>query len=200
MCFPPNQYLHPFIYPVELQLNFPRKFSILVRMGLPLTSVILTIVIIPSIIAQDSSQRFRTLLASFDILLATFTSNAIVLGSLLQDRGYKKSKYKHGDARDGFGTKTTASRSRGKDGLGVVTSGITTKRESGNRWGSDEDLMRTSSGDAKMMEISLEELSPDGLSKSDELAKPGKAKFPEIRVNSTWEIHINDRDVDEEKP
>lgn len=67
-----------------------RKISIILRMALPLAGVILTCYQLPTVISHRGEQQFRSLVASFDILLATFISNAIVLGSLLQDRGYKR--------------------------------------------------------------------------------------------------------------
>jgi hypothetical protein len=150
-------------------------------MGLPLAGVILTIYQLPTVISRLGEQQFRSLVASFDILLATFTANAVVLGSLLQDRGYKKTKYKHGDAKSGFNARKGSAAERGF-GTTVLH----------NRWGSDEDLMRTSSGgDKGSVVIGLEELpSPTESRKPD---VPPKAKFPEIRVASTWEIQVDDR-------
>jgi hypothetical protein len=55
----------------------------------------MTIYQIYRVTLHNGDQPLRTLLASIDILLVTFTSNAVVLSSLLQDRGYKKSKYRH---------------------------------------------------------------------------------------------------------
>lgn len=103
-------------------------------MALPLFGVAFTIYQLPSVISRLGEQQFRTLLASMDILLATFTSNAVVLGSLLQDKGYKKEKYKHGDVKSGYNAKKTGA--GGFSGTKIMQ----------NRWGSDEDLMRTSSG------------------------------------------------------
>lgn len=154
-------------------------------MGLPLLGIILTIYQIPMVIKHNGAQQFRSLVASFDILVATFTSNAVVLGSLLQDRGYKKEKYKFGTAGRDFNTKRT-------DGG--------TRRPT-TRWGSDEDLMRPGDlstddgkdGSGKGVVIGLRELDVDG-KKSVEGHRPElppKAKFPEIRVASTWEIKVD---------
>lgn len=155
-------------------------------MALPIFGVMLTIYQIPSVISRLGSQQHRTLIASFDILLATFTSNAIVLGSLLQDRGYKKTKYKHGDAKSGFNERKGSAAERGA-GIG---------RGVRDRWGSDEDLMRTSSGldiDKGSVVIGLEELPSLGENRP---GVPPKAKFPEIRVASTWEVNVDRRDKD----
>jgi hypothetical protein len=160
-------------------------------MALPLAGVALTCYQLPMVISRLGSQQFRSLVASFDILLATFTSNAIVLGSLLQDRGYKKTKYKHGDAQSGFNAR--------KGSAGGVTG-----REFGatkilhDRWGSDEDLMRTSSGgDKGSVVIGLEELPSPVERNGRNLDVPPKARFPEIRVASTWEIQVDSRDPKE---
>ena len=135
-------------------------------------------------ISRLGAQQHRSLIASFDILLATFTSNAVVLGSLLRDRGYKKTKYKHGDAKSGFNARKGSAVERGPGTTKVMH----------ERWGSDEDLMRTSSpGDKGSVVIGLEELpSPDGSMKTD---LPPKARFPEIRVASTWEVNVDRRDA-----
>lgn len=156
-------------------------------MSLPLISIALTCYQLPTVTNRLGRQQFRTLVASFDILLATFTSNAVVLGSLLQDRGYKKTKYKHGDAKAGFNArKGSASAAAGERGFGNT-------KVLHNRWGSDEDLMRTSSsGDKGSVVIGLEELPSPVESRKPDV--PPKAKFPEIRVASTWEIHVDKRE------
>lgn len=178
-----------FPIPMILRSSLPqkRKISIILRMGLPLLGIVLTLYQIPMVINRHGGQQFRSLVASFDILVATFTSNAVVLGSLLQDRGYKKEKYKFGAAGRDFNTKRT-------DGGA---------RRPTTRWGSDEDLMRPGDsltedgkeGSGKGVVIGLRELDVDG-KKSTEVDKPDpppKAKFPEIRVASTWEIKVVDR-------
>jgi hypothetical protein len=175
-----------------------RKVSIIVRMGLPLLSIILTFYQLPTVISHLGRQQFRTLVASFDILLATFTSNAVVLGSLLQDRGYKKTKYKHGDAKSGFnarkGSATAGDGVGGLEGRGGGRFGKVARE----RWGSDEDLMRTSSGgDKGSVVIGLEELPSPTESAGRKPDVPPKAKFPEIRVASTWEIQVDRRDPKE---
>lgn len=137
--------------------------------------------------SHAGAQPLRTLLTSLDILLVTFTSNAVVLTSLLKDRGYKKSKYKHVQELN-IGPKATRSASRPS-------------------WGdSDEDLM----GDHKEVGggIGMQVLRVDG--KSTIVKKQGKegqeatvevlsplptAKLQDIRVATTWEIshEANDR-------
>jgi hypothetical protein len=159
----------------------------------------------PYIINRRFAQPIRSLLASFDILLATFISNAIVLISLLQDRGYKKSKYKHGTERDGFHVKGAQKGGIG-DGVGRVRH---------ERWGSDEDLMRGSDGDDASLGkktdgtiVSVESIGMRDLQKNGSLRTerdrsrdkglpgvPGKVKLKEIRVATTWDIRVEEGDV-----
>jgi len=75
----------------------------------------------------SADQTYRTLLASIDMLVATITSNGVVLSSLLQDKGHKKLKYK-----------VTPGRRPSEFG----------KRALKHRWGSDEDLMRLDRSDS----------------------------------------------------
>src|SRR6187402_860998 len=109
-------------------------------MSLPLLGISLTLYQIPTVISRHGLQQYRSLVASFDILLSTFTSNAVVLGSLLQDRGYKKEKYKFDGAE-----------------FNVRRSNERTGRRPTTRWGSDEDLMRGSEGvyDGKERGVSI---------------------------------------------
>jgi hypothetical protein len=169
----------------------------MIRLALPLVSIALTFYQMPYIISHHFSQPVRSLLASMDMLLATFISNAVVLLSLLQDRGYKKTKYKHGTAKAGFHTRGTI----GGDGAG---GGGRNSRPT-TRWGSDENLMRISEGegDGKAVLISMEVLkgdrksvvaSTDGL-ELDAPEVPERARLQEIRVASTWEVRVeSDKD------
>jgi hypothetical protein len=157
------------------------------------------------IINRHFAQPLRSLLASFDILLATFISNATVLVSLLQDRGYKKTKYKHGTEREGFNPTKL-----------VPGEGISRVRH--ERWGSDEDLMRGSDGDSVSlkakkdgMTVVVESIGMRDLKRDGSLGRqrgqsregrdthlpdmPGKAKLKEIRVATTWDIRVEDGEV-----
>jgi hypothetical protein len=123
------------------------------------------------------------------MLLATFTSNAVVLLSLLQDRGYKKTKYKHGTAKAGFHTR------------GTIGGGGRRPSRPATRWGSDENLMRNSEGEGgletKAELISLKTLRIDGKTvvesviESDPPRLPQKAQLQEIRVYETWEVSVS---------
>lgn len=76
-----------------------RKFSIIIRLALPLISIgfliYATTAIIPTTKHPNSdNQAHRSLMASIDILVTTAIANAVVLTSLINDRGFKKSKWK----------------------------------------------------------------------------------------------------------
>ncbi len=118
---------------------------------------------------------------------------------MLQDRGYKKTKYKHGTERDGFHVK------RISNPLDGTSRGIQKTRT--ERWGSDEDLMRSSdidelskNSDGKgetVVSVEMQDFKREG-SRSRSRSRlgmpqsPEKAKLKEIRVASTWEIRVED--------
>jgi hypothetical protein len=161
----------------------------------------------PVIIDRRFAQPARSLLASMDILLATFITNATVLVSLLQDRGYKKTKYKHGTERGGFHVKTTVK--------GGVAEGVGRVRH--DRWGSDEDLMRSESDDGGGLRkkedgtiVTVESIGMGDLKRGGSVGGersmegskngalpgvPGKAKLKAIRVATTWNIRVEDGEV-----
>lgn len=94
----------------------------------------------------------------------------MVLASLLQDRGYKKSKFKQ----------------RSIDRKSSIIEGRK------NRWGSDEDLIID--GDTKNELIPMEVLKGERpFSGVSGVSEPGRAKLQEIRVASTWEVHVDRR-------
>jgi len=162
------------------RLSRKQKASIIFRLALPLLSTALTVYSIPYIIYSLGAQPIRSLIASFDILLATFTANATVLTSLLQDRGYKKSKFKQRNMERERRSSHMTAKSRT-----IVIGG------SKNNWGSDEDLIRD--GDMKDV-IRMDDLDGEKVPREiDGLERPDKAKLQEIRVDSAWEVHIDTR-------
>ena len=121
-------------------------------------------------------------MASFDILLATFTANAVVLASLLQDRGYKKSKFKQ----------HSVDRGRERHSSLIAAKSLTSIVGGRQKWGSNEDLIR--GGDKRDMMIRMEILKgARSFNERRELEKPDKAKLQEIRVDSMWEVHVDKR-------
>ncbi len=129
----------------------------MILLSLPLFSVGINLYRLPNIIDRDGAQTFRTLMASLDMLVATITVNAVVLSSLVQDKGYKKLKYKHArDVMDPF-----------------TGRGVTKVQTNKSRQGSDEDLMQY---DDVEMGTGLGEIEMEGL------RKPEQVKFPAMEV------------------
>ncbi|KAG4430009.1 hypothetical protein IFR05_014504 [Cadophora sp. M221] len=164
----------------------------MLRLSLPMLSIALTLYQLPRVIEYRGQQPFRSLVASFDILLATFTSNALVLVSLLQDRGYKKSKYK-----------VQPSTYENRNALTKTPTAGGGRRPS--RWGSDEDLI--SEGKEGTGVIAMEVYpssasrgkgSADGGRTSPVIEEPAKVKLQEIRVAQTWQITVEDDVKDRE--
>lgn len=129
-------------------------------------------------------------MASLDILLSTFISNAIVLFSLLADRGYKKTKYKYTDNPNAPGASNGFLGLGGGEGRDRKGSVVDRVRE---RWGSDEDLITGKGGET----IGLKELNVGGnggsLKGKGGVKRPEEVKLGDIRVNSTWEITVDDK-------
>ncbi|KAM3078588.1 hypothetical protein ACMFMG_006458 [Clarireedia jacksonii] len=181
--------------PLILKSRLPtsRKLSVILRLALPFLGIILTIYQLPQVISHHGDQRLRSLIASFDILLATFTSNSSVIGSLLQDKGYKKSKYKNpitGTSPSSYSlSKAPPSRNRKLD--------------------SDEDLMIKEDGQSGVV-IALEVMrksESDSISVADGRERAMGVRKPEeawmgvergggIRVETAWEIAVTHEDVE----
>lgn len=182
-----------------MNLTQHSKLSILARIALPLASAALTCYQMPFIISEHFLQPTRSLLASLDILLTTFISNAVVLLSLLRDRGYKKTKYKHGTALAGFHTKGT---------MGIGGRKRVNESPPLTKWGSDENLVSSNDrgyGDTKDVSIRMEVLSdkrsrssaertsPERTRPEHGLDLPPQVKLQEIRIASTWEVSVENR-------
>ncbi len=111
-----------------------------------------------------------------------------MLASLLQDRGYKKTKYKHGAEREGFHVK----------GMGKVPGW---KESAAGIWGSDEDLMGAGRGteigkQASIRRGSLIMLDDLGEGTKDDggLKVPAQAKLQEIKVETQWDVQVEHED------
>ena len=119
-----------FPVPVILTANmlWKQKIALSLLLTLSLAMVGITCYRVPAVIYRDGSQGYRSLLASMEILAATATSNAVVIGSFIRDRGLKKQKY-----RKDVGT---ASVSESVDYSFVNRTNLTY-----NQWGSDSDLV-----------------------------------------------------------
>ena len=95
--------------------------------GLSLILVAITLYRVVSVIDRHYDQRFRSLLASLEILAAAAVSNALVLGSFVRDRGTKKQRFRFGSTggHSSLERSTTAPRR-------AITA---------RTWGSDADLV-----------------------------------------------------------
>lgn len=153
----------------------------MLRLSLPLLSIALTSYAVPRILEKRGAQQFRSLLASFDVLLATFTSNALVLLSLLQGRGYRKTKYR--------------APPYSHDDQYALSKKPTSVGRRFSKWGSEEDLV----GEDPMGE-DVRDFRSDAERNAEKNAKraagvsveePPKAKLQDIRVEQTWKITVN---------
>ncbi|KEF52279.1 uncharacterized protein A1O9_11519 [Exophiala aquamarina CBS 119918] len=123
------------VYPIPLvwqsSMRFRKKVSLIVLFLLSLILIAITAYRIPSTISRRSSQQFRSLLASLEILAAAGVSNAIVIGSFIRDKGVKKAKFRASSFND-----DTSS-------LGRQPTRTRTRSITHHHWGSDEDLARS---------------------------------------------------------
>lgn len=104
-----------------------RKISLVLLFGLSLILVAITVYRVVSVIDRHYDQRFRSLLASLEILAAAAVSNALVLGSFVRDRGSKKNRFRFGST----GGHSTLDRSATAPRRAITA----------RTWGSDADLV-----------------------------------------------------------
>lgn len=125
-----------FPIPAILYSKMPnkRKGQLIALFSLSLLVVAVVCGRIPATMDRDYLQPFRTLMASLEILAATFASNALVLSSFLRDKGPKRPKFKshseQGDSRIGRSIAGRSITARNRSEAGAAY------------WGSDEDLVR----------------------------------------------------------
>jgi len=141
-----------------------RKISLSLLFSMSLILVGITIYRVDATIKHHYEQRFRSLLASFEILAATGVSNAIVLGSFLRDRGVKKKKFKFSSTNNEANVegsildRPVLARTRSAQ---AHVRGI-------HSWGSDIDLV----GDLGMR------LGPEFHGEKSRIARPAPAALP----------------------
>ncbi|KAM4056990.1 integral membrane protein [Hirsutella rhossiliensis] len=117
------------VFPVPLivrsRMRFRRKAQLILLFSLSLSVVALTIYRLPHILREHGRQQARSLLASVEIIFATASANALVLGSFVRDRGIKKQKFHRPSVAESFDP--------------AASTRLPTLRR---QWGSDEDLVR----------------------------------------------------------
>ena len=131
-----------------------RKISLVLLFALSLILVGITIYRVEGVIVRHSDQRFRSLLASLEILAAAAVANALVLGSFVRDRGTKKQRFRFGST----GGHSSLDRS-----TTVPRRALTTRN-----WGSDADLV----GDIGMR------LDPELVEKQAGVPRPAPIALP----------------------
>lgn len=116
-------------FPIPLivgsHLSIKKKVQLSLLFSLSLFVVGVTLFRIPHIIWQDGRQQYRSLLASIELLFATASSNSLVLGSFVRDRGVKKQKFRQTSEAESY-NRTPHFRRPALQRF----------------WGSDEDLVR----------------------------------------------------------
>ncbi|RDA86093.1 hypothetical protein CP532_1146 [Ophiocordyceps camponoti-leonardi (nom. inval.)] len=114
------------IFPVPIilssQMRLRRKLQLIILFSLSLSVVAVTVYRLPHILRQHGRQQYRSLMASVELIFATASANALVLGSFVRDRGIKKHKFSVADSFD--------------------RSSYPRRPTIQQQWGSDEDLVR----------------------------------------------------------
>lgn len=142
-----------------------RKISLVLLFALSLILVAITLYRVVSVIDRHYDQRFRSLLASLEILAAAAVSNALVLGSFVRDRGTKKQRFRLGST----GAHSSTDRST------TAPHRILTARN----WGSDADLV---------VDLGIR-LDPDLTEKPSSLPRPAPVA---MSLHSTSNVNTSD--------
>ncbi|KAF4592455.1 putative integral membrane protein [Ophiocordyceps camponoti-floridani] len=117
------------IFPIPIilssQMRLRRKLQLIMLFSLSISVVAVTIYRVPHILREHGRQQYRSLLASVELIFATASANALVLGSFVRDRGIKKAKFRSASLADSFDRSSYPRRPTLQQ-----------------QWGSDEDLVR----------------------------------------------------------
>lgn len=120
------------VFPIPIVLRssmtVKRKLSLVSLFSFSLILVGITTYRVVGVIDRHSDQRFRSLLASLEILAAAAVSNAVVLGSFIRDRGEKKRRFRFESTAGSSSLDTSHNQQRSR---------TLTQRH----WGSDADLV-----------------------------------------------------------
>ena len=118
------------LFPIPIVMNsgqtWKRKMQLITLFSLSILMIAVTASRIPHVIQRHGRQQYRTVWASCEILASTAVSNAVILGSMLRDKGTKKQKYKYRSTNDSI------------DGASLQRPTISALRQVG----SEEDLFR----------------------------------------------------------
>jgi uncharacterized membrane protein YuzA (DUF378 family) len=177
-----------FPIPIVIRSEMPlkRKISLVLLFALSLGLVGLTAYRVPATISRKSSQQFRSLFASFEILAAAGVTNAIVIGSFIRDRGVKKAKFR-----------------RDSDADGSMLSPAQTRRATitQHHWGSDEDLVRDLGMSVhptiqhRSTNMTIPMSAPVAMPNHNASAPPGRDDG-RIAVDTNWNFHNASKAVD----
>lgn len=122
------------VFPIPLvwqsSMRFSKKISLVLLFLLSVILIAITAYRIPSTISRRSSQQYRSLLASLEILAAAGVANSIAIGSFIRDKGVKKAKFRVPSIDEASSIGRTVTRTR-------------TRSMTHHCWGSDEDLARS---------------------------------------------------------
>ncbi|KAF4550046.1 Hypothetical protein D9617_19g103510 [Elsinoe fawcettii] len=79
---------------IRAHLSKTRKFFLCMLFSASLILIGITGTRVPKVIEKLGRQQYRTVWASIEILVSTFVSNAVILGSFVRGTGVKKNKYR----------------------------------------------------------------------------------------------------------
>lgn len=165
------------VFPIPIVLRssmtVKRNLSLVSLFSFSLVLVGITTYRVIGVIDRHSDQRFRSLLASLEILAAAAVSNAVVLGSFIRDRGEKKRHFRFESTTGSSSLDTSNNQQRSK---------TLTQRQ----WGSDADLvgdlgMRVACG-LDEHEIGVPRPAPMALPLASHAASP----IPRLNSNSNF--------------
>ncbi|RMZ87485.1 hypothetical protein DV736_g5293, partial [Chaetothyriales sp. CBS 134916] len=112
---------------VSRSMTTLKKLSLVCLFLLSIILIAITSYRVPSTIHRRSSQPYRSLIASLEILAATCVANVVIIGSFIRDKGVKKAKFRANSIAEDEALSRAVTRS---------------KSIALNHWGSDEDLFR----------------------------------------------------------
>jgi len=87
------------LFPIPIilrsQMTKSRRFFVCILFSVNVLLICITSSRIPKVIEAHGRQQYRTVWASLEILISTFVSNGVIVGTFIRDKGIKKNKYRH---------------------------------------------------------------------------------------------------------